>query len=520
MVLLSGGNLIAWGEADPLLGSRLTSPGRYIEFPPGSLGWTDYNASYAHIYERQLWVYVVVSKRAKATARLPLKVYRRGEDGRSEVRDHPLAQLLRQPNPRQSAFQFWLWTSSTLDTFGEALWVKTRNPAGQVRELWPMHPSKVVVTVENGRKEYLYGPAQDVRFPVEDVVHFRSYSPTLMHRGMSPLEPLRRTLENEDASRRATSSFWRNGARPGFALTHSGNLSEAAADRLRRQWEDAHAGADNIGRTVILEEGMKPETLTITAEEAQYIDSRKLNREEVCGAYDVPPPVVHILDRATFSNITEQMRSMYRDTMAPHLKGFEEELASQLRDDFDDDVYCEFLMDDVLRGAFETRVDSYQAAINAGWLTPNEVRRLENLPEVEGADQLYRNGALTAIEPEDQEGEALPLDQRIEAAGALIRAGFDPNESLAAVGLDPITHTGMAPVTLRQEEEPQPAVSAAAVRTVMGRLSWQKSLEQIDPAVLTSGLNGSGDVVRRLLAECKANNYSVDQFKELVKTRL
>jgi HK97 family phage portal protein len=102
---------------------------------------------------------------------------------------------------------------------------------------------------------------------------------------------------------------------------------------------------------------MTPQKLSLSAEEAQYIETRKLNREEVCAVYDVPPPVVHILDRATFSNITEQMRSMYRDTMAPRLGLYESVLDTQLRPDFDPrgDLYAEFLMDEVLRGSFEQR---------------------------------------------------------------------------------------------------------------------------------------------------------------------
>jgi HK97 family phage portal protein len=114
----------------------------------------------------------------------------------------------------------------------------------------------------------------------------------------------------------------------------------------------------------------------------QYIESRKVSREEACGMYDVPPPVVQILDRATFSNITEQMRSQYRDTMAPRLKLDESVIDAQLRPDFDPQgvQYAEFLMDEVLRGAFEQRAAANQSAIFSGQRTPNEARRQDNLP--------------------------------------------------------------------------------------------------------------------------------------------
>jgi hypothetical protein len=145
---------------------------------------------------------------------------------------------------------------------------------------------------------------------------------------------------------------------------------------------------------------MHAKPLTLTAEEAQYVETRKLNREEVCAAYDVPPPVVHILDHATFSNITEQMRSMYRDTMAPVLKGLEAVVEKELRSVEwpDDDVYAEFLMDEVLRGDFEARSDAYQKASH---MTIAEKRRAENLPFIEGTDRIFLNTATLPLDAID-----------------------------------------------------------------------------------------------------------------------
>jgi phage portal protein BeeE len=180
-----------------------------------------------------------------------------------------------------------------------------------------------------------------------------------------------------------------------MALVHPGNLSQQAAERLKASWDSRHSGVDNWGKTAILEEGLTPHFFPLNAEEMQYIESRRINREEACGIYDVPPPAVHILDRATFSNITEQFRSMYRDTQAPRLGLYESVVDTQLRPDFDPqgNLYAEFLLDEVLRGAFEDRAAANQAAINSGQRTPNEVRRLDNLPPLEGGDRLYINAA-------------------------------------------------------------------------------------------------------------------------------
>lgn len=438
---------------------------------PASLQLGKWWASYAEIYRRQLWVAVLVNKLAKAQARLPLKVYERAEQGRPEVRDHPYAQLLRQPNRRWSPFFTWVWTSSTYDIYGEAFLGKIRDVGGRPVQLVPLHPAamqeeeerdgRVIWTFQNGRLR-IEG------IPDEDLFHPRSYNPDSLTRGLSPLEPLRRSLENEDFARRATSAFWSSGARPGVLLKHPGKLSQPAQDRLKLQWNEVAAGADNTGATVVLEEGMEPERWMLTAEEAQFIQSHKMHTEEACAIYDVPPPVVHILDHATYSNITEQMRSLYRDTMAPRLNGFESELETQVRasvrlgasePDFGDDVYAKFLLDEVLRGDFEARSEAKQKAINSAQMTPAEAREMENLPFIPGSDRLFINSTLVPLED----------------AGRI------------------------APRTLR---------------TLLGRLARRKDLDEIDPSALVDGLNGDSQLVLRQFKAAKAAGSDIDEFRQ------
>ena len=452
----------------------------FPSMPPMSGGWP---SAYAGIYSRQLWVYVVVSKRARATARLPLPVYERDDLNRPRADEHPMARLLAAPNPALSGFNLWLWTSSTFDIYGHTFWFKRRDSSGVVRELYPLHPSSM--TRENGLWTFDNGnrKARMEDIPDRDLVHFRGFHPDSLVHGLSPLEPLRATLENEWSARTATSSFWKRGARPGMALVHKGQLSAPAQERLKAQVDNITAGADKTGVTVVLEEGMEPKPMTLTAEEAQYIETRKLNREEVCAAYDVPPPVVHILDRATFSNITEQMRSMYRDTMAPHLRGFESTIETDLRrvEWASDEVYAEFLMDEVLRGDFETR----QEALNkASHMTIAEKRKVENLPFIEGTDRIFLNTA------------TLPLD----AIDAQVRANSAP------VGVS---------------EPAGDVIPLPVARSVMGRLSWQQSLDDVDPKVLTGDLDekSSGLVLQALAIE-RSNSGDVASLRERIRAQV
>jgi HK97 family phage portal protein len=360
--------------------------------------------AYGEMYRRQLMVYTVCRKIGISVARLDLKVGAPSATGVDDASDSDYARLLANPNPRMSSKFFWLWMATTKEIYGESIAVKLRDRSGRPRELHPMHPSNTVVRRnDDDTIEYIF--TSGVRnttllppIPEADVLHFKTYNPDNLMRGMSQLEPLRRTLANEDAIRRANSAWWRNGGRPSVILTTPGKLKKESADRVKASWDGAHAGADKMGGTAILEEGMEAKIVQLNAEEMQYIESRKLDREEVCMAADIPPPVIHILDKATFSNITEQMRSMYRDTMAPRLGEFESDLDLQLAVDFDSSLKARFDLDGVLRGDFETRAKAVTELVVNGVMKPSEGRPLFNLgPAGVEADRLYANQAMQPL---------------------------------------------------------------------------------------------------------------------------
>jgi HK97 family phage portal protein len=363
-------------------------------------------AAYGQLYRKQLWVGAIVRKLARSTARLSLDLRESADPQAGLDTVSPLARLLAVPNPRMDPFRFWFWTSATYDVYGETFWLKLRDLDGVVRELQPMHPTNVVAhrdykgeLGEPGGLWYIY--TSGVRtvsmlppIPAADVVPFLSYNPDDTERGVSNLEGLRETLLAEDAMRRASASFWRNGARPAMVLKTDKKLTDPAIERLKSRIDSAHGGADRMGGTLVLEDGMEVTPMQLNAEELQYIESRKINREEACAAYDVPPPVVHILDKATFSNITEQMRSMYRDTMAPRLAELESIVRHHLVPDFGGRQIPRFNLDDVLRGDYETRADASAKLVTSGIMKPAEARPGFNLPPAgPEADKLYANQA-------------------------------------------------------------------------------------------------------------------------------
>lgn len=422
---------------------------------------TSFFAAYATLYKSQPWVYTLVRKLGTSAARLPVKVFERVDDNdRKDARNSPYGQLIRNPNPAMGPKLLWLWVFSTIELYGESLLLKLRDDTGRVRELHPIHPSNVVVRrnpvsglIEYGYMAYSQMAQGLIVFPATEIVHFRGYNPENSIRGLSPCEPLRQTLLSEDAMRRGQTALWKNGARPSVLLTMEGTLTDKATERLKASWDAAHTGVDSWGKTAVLENGVTPHVVQQTPEDMQYLEGRRLNREECCAVWDVPPPAVQILDRATFSNITEQMRSLYRETTAPRLELVEDTLATQLAPDFPgfSEQYAEFLMDEVLRGSYEDRIKAKAQAIGTGQLTPAESRAQENLPFIEGSDKLMVNAALIP----------LAVDAEITAAGSEVE---------------------LAPEKIK-------GLTRRDVRTLHGRLSRTTSVHDIDPIALLLNLD-------------------------------
>lgn len=527
-MFLSNGQVIQAGAVDRL-GDRTPIFADSSYYATQAMPLLGQYAAYAAIYKTQLWVGTVVRKLAMATARMPFEVKQRisGSDSVNEA--GALQDLLARPNQGMSGFRLWEWTSSTRDVYGEAFWLKLRDNRGRVRELHPMHPTNVIVRrLDGGRVEYVYsnGTANTSELPgipQEDVVAFTTYNPDNLLRGLSTLEALRMTLLNEDAARRATASMWAKGARPSMILSTSQSLTEGAQQRLKTQAAAAHGGADNAGGIAVFEEGLTPTIVQLSAEEMQYIESRKLNREEVCAAYDVPPPVVHILDHATFSNITEQLRSQYRDTMAPRFVNFESVIDHQLVPDFypDRDVFTRFNMEEVLRGDFETKATATNTMRNNGTASGNEIRAMFGLPRSEdpNMDRIFANAALV---PLGTPAERITITEPVPA---------DPNQAAEAADVVDAGQQAAADAAQQQAQlepvKPRAALPAPkSVRAAMGRLGRAKQAGNVsktwvaDPAcethaalagqtvpvdgVFTNGMRVPGDLDpdTGLLTEC------------------
>lgn len=406
-MFLSNGQVLSGRFAPQALGETVPTLTNGYFYAEQGLNLENRFATYEALYRGQASVATVVDKIANSAARLSPKVWDLTDPGgRNELPKSPLGALLRDPCSEMSAYNFWRWTFSTYEVYGEAFWRKVRDGDGRVVDLIPMHPARVIAKRDqSGNVKYMFSigvaDAGILELPSEDVVAFLRWNPLNVMRGMSRLEPLAATLRNEDAARRATDAMWTNGARPSMILTTTQSLSDDAVTRLQAKATAAHSGVDNVGKIAVYEEGLEPKIVQLNAEEMQYIESRKLNMTEVCMVFDVPPPVVHILDHATFSNITEQMRSMYRDTMSPRLEDVESVIDKSLTSEFYPDGLhkTQFDMTDVLRGDFESRSTAAQTLRNNGIATGNEAREIMGLTRSSdpNMDLVFANGALIRL---------------------------------------------------------------------------------------------------------------------------
>lgn len=322
-------------------------------------------------------VYACVRVLSEDVASLPLILYRRLPGGGKErATDHPLYNVFHdQPNPEMTSFTWRETLVTHLTTWGNAPNEKVYDALGRL-QLWPLQPSKMEYKWENGGRAYYYlGANGRKRLKDGSVFHVMGQSFNGLV-GLSPIALHRATLGEQQSTRTYGRAFYDNMARPATVLTHPKTLSIPAAERLKAQIEELK-GARNAGKTVVLEEGLDYKEIGIPPEDAQYIETRNLQRKEAAQLFRMPPHKVGILDDATFSNIEHQAIDYVTGTLRPWLVRIEQAIKTQLLFD-EPDLYVEFLVDGLLRGDAESRAKALQIRWQAGTLTPNQWRDLEN----------------------------------------------------------------------------------------------------------------------------------------------
>lgn len=357
-------------------------------------------------------VYACVRILAEAVASLPLHVYEYQDDGGKKlVHDHPLYYLLHdEPNPEMTSFVFRETLMSHLLIWGNAYAQIIRDGAGRVLGLYPLLPDKMDVQRDDrGNIYYIYSRNSDenpmfkeygdIRLKAEDVLHI----PGLGFDGLigySPIAMAKNAVGMTLACEEYGASFFANGANPGGVLEHPGVLKDPS--KVRESWNSVYRGVNNAHKIAVLEEGMKYQQIGIPPEEAQFLETRKFQINEIARLYRIPPHMVGDLDKSSFSNIEQQSLEFVKYTLDPWVIRWEQSLQRSLLLPGEKGKYfIKLNVDGLLRGDYQSRMNGYAVGRQNGWFSANDIREMENMnpiPDEQGGNLYLINGAMTKLE--------------------------------------------------------------------------------------------------------------------------
>ena len=337
-------------------------------------------------------VYSCVRILSEAIAGLPLHLYMYTEDGNKvKAVEHPLYRLLHdEPNPEMSSFVFRETLMTHLLLWGNAYAQIIRNGKGEVVALYPLMPNKMTVDRDtSGKLYYSYQRSNEeaiqskdskVILKPSDVLHI----PGLGFDGLvgySPIAMAKNAIGMAIACEEYGAKFFSNGASPGGVLEHPGTIKDP--QRIRDSWQSTFGGSSNANKIAVLEEGMKFTPIGIAPEQAQFLQTRKFQIDEIARIFRVPPHMVGDLEKSSFSNIEQQSLEFVKYTLDPWVVRWEQSIARSLLTPEEKKTYfAKFNVDGLLRGDYQSRMQGYAIGRQNGWMSANDIRELENLDRI------------------------------------------------------------------------------------------------------------------------------------------
>lgn len=388
-------------------------------------------------------VYSCVRILSEAVAGLPLHLYRYKEGGGKEKAiDLPLYRLMHdEPNPEMSSFVFRETLMTHLLLWGNAYAQIIRNGKGEVIALYPLMPNKMrVERDENGSLYYEYIHSSDeadtmknttVRLTPYNVLHI----PGLGFDGLvgySPIAMAKNAIGMAIACEEYGAKFFANGAAPSGVLEHPGVIKDP--QKVREAWQSQFGGSQNANKIAVLEEGMKYTPISISPEQAQFLETRKFQINEIARIFRVPPHMVGDLERSSFSNIEQQSLEFVKYTLDPWVMRWEQSLSRALfTEEEKKTLFFKFNVEGLLRGDYQSRMNGYATARQNGWMSANDIRELENMdkiPAEQGGDLYLINGSMLPMqnagayankesnkEETEQDEEVLEVEESTSNAG-------------------------------------------------------------------------------------------------------
>lgn len=344
-------------------------------------------------------VYACVRILAEAVASLPLHTYKYNKNGKEKAIDHPLYYLLHdEPNPEMTSFVFRETLMSHLLLWGNAYAQIIRNGKGEVIAIYPLMPDRMRVDrTKNGDLFYEYQTDKgNVTLSRWEVMHI----PGLGFDGLigySPIAMAKNAIGMAIATEEYGATFFSNGANPGGVLEHPGVVKDPK--RVRESWNSVYQGSKNAHKIAVLEEGMKFKSIGIPPEQAQFLETRKFQINEIARIFRIPPHMIGDLEKSSFSNIEQQSLEFVKYTLDPWVIRWEQAMQKALLSKAEKKKYfIKLNVDGLLRGDYASRMQGYAIGIQNGFLSPNDVRELENMNTTPHGDVYLVNGNMLKLE--------------------------------------------------------------------------------------------------------------------------
>ncbi len=356
----------------------------------------------ARMAENLSTVLACVGAISSAIASVPAWVYRKSGEGREVADNHPVMRLIRRgPNEHQTWVDFIEWLYSSVLLRGNALAEIVTDARGAVIALQPIQWEFVSAQLlPNGRLVYdvtelstlTGGTGRTRRLLQDEVLHLRDRSDDGLI-GRSRLQRAAATVRAGLTIQDFASAMYNNGAHPSGVLEADGKLGKEALDALKTQFKDAFTGPGNAAKAMVLDQGLKWKSVSISPEDAELLASRRFTVEELARVFGCPPPIIGDLSHGTFTNSETAGRWFAMHTMLPWLRKLEAEFARSVFSETDSDTHhLELDLTGFLRGDPETRWKSHEIGVKNGILTPNEVRLAEGWNPREDGGQLQAPG--------------------------------------------------------------------------------------------------------------------------------
>ena len=373
-------------------------------------------------------VYSCVRILSEAIAGLPLHTYKcRSNGGKEKAIDHPLYFILHdEPNPEMTSFVFRETMMSHLLLWGNAYAQILRNGKGDVIALYPLAPNRMTVDrASNGRIYYTYSTSDDdnpklkskgqVYLKAEDVLHI----PGLGFDGLvgySPIAMARNAIGMAMACEEYGAKFFANGASPSGVLEHPSTIKNP--DKLGESWNSLFKGSSNSHQIAVLEEGLKYQPISISPNEAQFLETRKFQINEIARIFRIPPHMIGDLEKSSFSNIEQQSLEFVKYTLDPWVTRWEQSICRRLfKDSEKAEYFVKFNVDGLLRGDYQSRMNGYATGRQNGWLSANDIRELENMnqiPDELGGNLYLVNGSMTKLEDAGAFADNIEINEKEE----------------------------------------------------------------------------------------------------------